>query len=903
MKQFPCKWRFVLIAKGGKAPIGKDWQKNSMSWTEAHKFFGKTYQNRVVGAIGVLCGEVSGGLLMLDHDGASCDKLLAEWGELPPTAEVTSGKPGHYQLAFWIPEEYWSAIETRKYRTGTLNAQDKHEQIELRWNGCQSLVFGEHPQTSNNYSWKGEEIAAAPFFLIERMLKYEIEQAYVSQDTRQHWTDREWGLSYLNSINPNPLDWYTWRDCLFASHSAGVSESEARAWSAQASKHTDKGFDDVWRHIKGNKSRLITLGTLGYLAKQNGWRSPFEQQTRSNSSEKVDQSVVTVDATSSVLTIEHLQLEINELCNQTLSESDLSARILRLAEKFGRNTKDLWSLYNAHQRDITKAEESSNVDELLTLQQKTLKARGIFHPSLASLIEQTAIAMPTSEAWLITTLLPALGSSIGAKSRLIVKASSGYVLSLIFWSAIVAKTGRKKTPTQHQIIKPLAELEAEAYRFWKENSDRYKKEVAAQRQNSEASQPCEPSPRERYLTNSLTPEGLTRILADLSQSLSGLLRYTDEILALFQFNQYKNKGDEEQFYLSLFNGAGIISDRVDTDKSVVVERSCVSITGSIQWEVLEKLQAKLGFEDSSGMMARFLFCAEDAPLGYLDLENDDESSDQLNVFLKELYQVLRRLPERDYLLSPEAKRRFQVWQHELTDYSVSEAHAGLAAVYPKLETYTGRFALLLHCINAVLQHKSPALTVSDASMLRAIVLAKYYLSQAKLIYGTNDPNSPNDKVLVQLIELSKKKGWINSRIAKQSIRALKSYTPDRIRKLFQDLVEIGHGTIHGEGTQMKWRSSIPSTSETEDQEQAFVDSLQKLVDTSPSTNKNIAESSVTPSDNRVVDRVDAVASVSDCGKPRKRNELRISSTATQQKTVIRNIADINLSEWEEVEHD
>jgi CRISPR-associated protein Cmr3 len=307
------------------------------------------------------------------------------------------------------------------------------------------------------------------------------------------------------------------------------------------------------------------------------------------------------------ISIEELQTEITALCsNEILIDSALVAKILSLAERSGRSTQDIWSLYNAHQRDLTKVDESSNVDELLILQQKTLTARGIFHPSLETLIEQTAIAMPTCEAWLITTLLPALGSSIGAKSRIVIKESSAYILIPVFWTAIVSKTGRKKTPTQYQIIHPLTELEAEAYKVWKEDNNRYKKEVSAQHRNSELSEPCEPSPRKRYITNSLTPEGLTRVLADIGAASSGRLRYTDEILALFQFNQYKNKGDEEQFYLSLFNGSGIISDRVDIDKSVVVERSCVSITGSIQWEILERLQAKLGFEDSSGINGSIL---------------------------------------------------------------------------------------------------------------------------------------------------------------------------------------------------------------------------------------------------------------------------------------------------------
>ncbi|MEM9266802.1 MAG: hypothetical protein AAGA46_14885 [Cyanobacteria bacterium P01_F01_bin.13] len=44
----------------------------------------------------------------------------------------------------------------------------------------------------------------------------------------------------------------------------------------RSAKHTDRGFGDVWRNIKG-KADGIGLGTLGYLAKKDGWVSPFGQ--------------------------------------------------------------------------------------------------------------------------------------------------------------------------------------------------------------------------------------------------------------------------------------------------------------------------------------------------------------------------------------------------------------------------------------------------------------------------------------------------------------------------------------------------------------------------------------------------------------------------------------------------
>jgi hypothetical protein len=283
---FPAQWKFTPITAGAKNPIGKGWQDKPLTWEEIFPLFSNTYQGVKVGAIGCLSGEMSGGLLFVDHDGHSCDTLIESWGnELPETWRVDSGRgEGHYQLAYWVPEIYWPAIETRKYRTGEAGPDGKPELLELRWNGCQSLIFGAHPSGSE-YRWQCPgEIATAPLWVIEKMLKAEEEHPQqVQRATQQNrdltrWTSVEWANSFLNAIDPSGLDWYTWRDCLFAAHSAGCSEMDVLQWSRQSHAHTEQGFSDVWRHIKGKSGKSVGIGTLGYLAKQAGWTSPFPKK-------------------------------------------------------------------------------------------------------------------------------------------------------------------------------------------------------------------------------------------------------------------------------------------------------------------------------------------------------------------------------------------------------------------------------------------------------------------------------------------------------------------------------------------------------------------------------------------------------------------------------------------------
>ena len=65
---------------------------------------------------------------------------------------VTSGRVGRFQIIYQVPEKYWSKIKTRKYQTGIKDEDGSVEQIELRWDGTQSIVSGSHPMT-DGYRW------------------------------------------------------------------------------------------------------------------------------------------------------------------------------------------------------------------------------------------------------------------------------------------------------------------------------------------------------------------------------------------------------------------------------------------------------------------------------------------------------------------------------------------------------------------------------------------------------------------------------------------------------------------------------------------------------------------------------------------------------------------------------
>ena len=280
LSRLPDDWGFVAV-DGQKRPYQSAWQDNPLN---KDALLTELSSGRAR-AIGVCCGVPSGGLLFLDHDGKSASTLLAEWGlplsSLPRSWVVKSGRDGRMQIIYRVPEQYWDAIATRKYKTGIIDDDGKPEQVELRWNGCQSVVAGAHPQTTGYYWVNGHapgdrDIAEAPIGLIERMLKPQPAPAPARTELVQlpdPQADVDRARAYLAALNASRADDYDdWLAVGMSLHSLGDDTllDAWEQWSAQSSKHKPSDCQRKWRSFKKSG---ITLGTLGDMAKKDGWRS------------------------------------------------------------------------------------------------------------------------------------------------------------------------------------------------------------------------------------------------------------------------------------------------------------------------------------------------------------------------------------------------------------------------------------------------------------------------------------------------------------------------------------------------------------------------------------------------------------------------------------------------------
>jgi predicted P-loop ATPase len=275
LARLPDGWGFVAV-DGEKRPYQTKWQERPLT-KEALTAELRSGHAR---AIGVCCGVPSGGLLFLDHDGKSASTILRDWGcpmsSLPRSWTVTSGRDGRFQVIYQVPQHYWDGIVTRKYKTGITDAEGKPEQVELRWTGCQSVVAGDHPLTPG-YRWVAKyspddlPIAEAPPELLERMLK-PTPTAVVLAEVRTGDNDATRARSYLDALSSGRADDYDdWLAVGMALHSVGDDAllDDWEQWSAQSGKHKPSDCQRKWRSFKKSG---ITLGTLGDMAKKDGWR-------------------------------------------------------------------------------------------------------------------------------------------------------------------------------------------------------------------------------------------------------------------------------------------------------------------------------------------------------------------------------------------------------------------------------------------------------------------------------------------------------------------------------------------------------------------------------------------------------------------------------------------------------
>ncbi|MBM0740411.1 DUF3987 domain-containing protein [Phormidium sp. CLA17] len=778
LQLLPDSWALVPVGDN-KAPLGKDWQSTPLtkaSFETAVKvgYFQELKVNTKNGeaihppaswlyAIGVLCGTPSGGLLFIDHDGVSCDELIEELSSqpvtevLPKTPTLTSGRQGRYQAIYRVPERYWGAITTKKIKTGVTGDDNKPEQLEFRWNGCQSVVAGHHPITGAYY-WLPErsptdcEVLEAPDWMIEQMLEDTSSQQSTSTKLEprtivQTWTEKDWALSYL-SVTPSSKEYDTWIKVGMALHSVSNDLlADWDTWSRGSINYEAEACDRHWKSFKSDGG--ISIGTLGLLAKQNGWRSSLRRDERSSL--------------------------FQPLIRETSGHQPQNSSAKSSDEDFEELSHEVQSL-------VDLAEEVAPVQPLLSSR-------------LTDPLTNLATRLNVPLEAFIGVVLPITASLLKVGTRVEIDVTTNFRPPPILWTGLVGESGATKSPIFDCLLGPLAELQIEADADYQLKFDNYKDELEnwqALDKKERGNKPVAPIQRE-YVFQDATLEGVFDCLS--RQPDRGAIIANDELAGLFNgFNQYRphGRGNDLQKWLSLYDGKPIKINR-KTGNRISLSQTQVSLTGTIQPCVLQKHMENVNEVD--GFWPRYFWIR--LPLTKMPPPGEGSNYD-LSGLLRGLYRGLELLDPSVYQLDKQGREIWRNWHCWCEEQKVNEFYPALRSLYPKSKERAARIALIAHCINAVVKDSIPENIIASELLAAAISFTKWSIGQTQLIYAdagiTTWQESPK---IARFIDRFKKGGWIKARNVIHWSSSREKLNAETARSFMKQIVDLGYAISNG----------------------------------------------------------------------------------------------------------
>lgn len=340
--------------------------------------------------------------------------------------------------------------------------------------------------------------------------------------------------------------------------------------------------------------------------------------------------------------------------------------------------------------------------------------------------------MGCSMLWLISVIV---GNSIQ------IEVKKGWTETATIWLAVVGKAGLGKTPSIHNIIKPLLmanNKEIKNYIKQSEKFEYYDKLSAKEKKDHEEIQ--RPT-KSQFIANDITIEALVELHQENPNSVGV---FKDELAGWFKdMNKYR-EGSDLEFWLSTWSGKAISLNR-KTAKSAFVDKPLVSVLGGIQPSILNSFYTD--DNKDNGFMDRML-------LSYPDLEiekwNDKEMEydtiqwyqDSIIAFYETIKHKVVQFDEdgdikpKTAIIPKESKAEWIRVFNEYTDIQNSdEENEYMKSMLPKQKSYLPRFALLLNTLDSFFDdtHTADAMKISKESILKAEKVSKYFIAMAKKI--------------------------------------------------------------------------------------------------------------------------------------------------------------------------
>ena len=561
-------------------------------------------------------------------------------------------------------------------------------------------------------------------------------------------------------------------------HHFGTEEAIAICLEA---KWTDSKFwpmEEIARSIGAHGDEAAGIGSLIHWAKESGWKHPNEA---------------------------------------------LDAEAEELVKLIG-NTENGIPLRDALDAQDREALQLRFLD-LRASMVASLDLRDVLPQQLAEALIQAAETMPVDSVALLGPLLCGVAAIAGTRVEVFVK--ENWKEPLVLWMANVLRPGAMKSPIVSIIAQPMNRMQAEWLKDW-ENLIREGGEFVAADPNDPGQPPAVDPPR-RIVVSDCTYEKAVELMAQ--KNIPGMLSLQDELsgfFAAFQKNPTARSG-----WLSLWSGGAVSLDR-KTVKSAYASKTATSLFGNLQPDKLANLLAEEWGQQSEGgdgLWSRFLWCRP-RETQFRWQRNGFDVTNQVQELLESVEQELQgfRLRVRvdlevmDEYVGP----LFEQWALE-----GMSTNAARSAFLSKLRGYTIRFMGVLCIIELAVRNGKGWRSWLDIgrdveefqfdymidreTMLRAVVLARYYLAQWDSLQPEVTP-SENDGPPQWIAKFLRKVK--DNNLAKVTTRQIVSWKLDKaistsINALvaFRELEEKwGHGVVRqGKRKDQYWWE--PSTAE------------------------------------------------------------------------------------------
>lgn len=557
-----------------------------------------------------------------------------------------------------------------------------------------------------------------------------------------------------------------------------LSDKEINSLIKWASKNPEPSLND----------EMLMNCYKGYLSRNNK-----KTADRAIETEQADTFTPEEEKKVFILT---LKAEVKKLLDlETDEPADLTVKFSELAKQFNCSEMMVEKIYKAFLLSLERADQIAIANEQINNFFKNSDAKITcekFLPKRLQIITKLAEYMGLKPEIALLVLMTTVSSLLKPGSKITLLDKTDFWQPLFIYGAIVANPGQRKSPLIRTICKqPLAVLQQRAKEAYDKEMLKWKEieKIAIEAKTEPPPQPVRPL----FFLEGFTQEALRDRVS--LQPQQGMLLLFDELSAETNTrNQYRGgKGADKQDYLTRYDG--YMRAEIRGKGEVVSESQPIQlpILGGIQPGVLAKLLGDN--QDMAGEFARLTIAIQpDSPM----FVGDDQPSLNINEMLVGCYEKVAGLPVLKLSLSADAKKAFIKIHDALERQRCKEEHPAIKGALSKIIGQIGRYAGIFHALGMVENNLSDEVSLETVNL--AIEFARWQMAQIRTLYSQSDGLTG---LLLKIMQISSRKGWIKSRDVVQSIRTQK-LTSSEVRENFRSLAQMGFGEVRGNGINIEF---------------------------------------------------------------------------------------------------